>query len=124
MRGMIKQLKIGRHSDETINISLYYLRAQIIRDGDSGLEHVEALMCQRGLDLDALHVPPKRNRRFRKGQLRQALLDELGKGPRTSRQLQDAIGHSMNNFRHTLLTLEARGVVRREGRVWSLKTQV
>ncbi|MCK0149591.1 hypothetical protein MWU54_06130 [Marivita sp. S6314] len=117
---MIKQLKMHRHSDETINTSLYYLRAQIIRNGDSGLKHVEALMHQRGLDLDALPVPEKRNRRFRKGQLRQALLDELRKGPRTSRQLQDAIGHSMNNFRHTLLTLEARGVVRHERRVWKL----
>lgn len=118
---MIKQLKMHTHSDETIDTSLYYLRAQIIRDGADGLEHVEALMNLRGLALDALPVPEKRNRRFRKGQLRQAILDELRKGPRTSRQLQDVIGHSMNNFRHTLLTLEARGVVRLEGRVWTLR---
>ena len=54
MRGMIKQLKMNRHSDETITASLYYLRAQIIRDGADGLEHVEALMRLRGLALDAL----------------------------------------------------------------------
>ena len=122
MRGMIKQLKMHRHSDETINTSLYYLRAQIIREGVDGLEHVEALMKLRGLTLDALSVPEKRNRRFRKGQLRQAILDELRNGPRTSRQLQDAIGHSMNNFRHTLLTLESRGVVRRDRSTWLLKS--
>lgn len=120
MRGMIKQLKMNRHSDETINISLYYLRAQIIREGADGLEHVEALMKLRGLDLDALPVPEKRNRRFRKGQLRQAILEELRKGPRTSRQIAEAIGHDRNNFAHTLQALKARGVVRLEGRMWTL----
>ncbi len=117
---MIKQLKMNRHSDESINISLYYLRAQIIRGPLDGLEHVEALMKLRGLDLEALPVPEKRNRRFRKGQLRQAILDELRKGPRTSRQIAEAIGHDRNNFAHTLQTLKARGVVRLEGRVWKL----
>lgn len=120
MRGMIKQLKMHRHSDETINTSLYYLRAQIIREGADGLEHVEALMKLRGLALDALPVPEKRNRRFRKGQLRQAILDELRKGPRTSRQIAEAIGHERNNFAHTLQALKARGVVRLDGRVWTL----
>jgi predicted Rossmann fold nucleotide-binding protein DprA/Smf involved in DNA uptake len=117
---MIKQLKMHRHSDETINTSLYYLRAQIIREGADGLEHVEALMKLRGLALDALPVPEKRNRRFRKGQLRQAILDELRKGPRTSRQIAEAIGHERNNFAHTLQALKARGVVRLDGRVWTL----
>ncbi|WP_143152607.1 hypothetical protein [Marivita hallyeonensis] len=117
---MIKKLKIGRHSDETINISLYYLRAQIIRNDADGLEHVEAIMRLRGLALDALSVPEKRNRRFRKGQLRQAILDELRKGPLTSRQIAEAIGHERNNFAHTLQALKARGVVQRDGRVWRL----
>ena len=121
MRGMIKKLKMHRHSDETINISLYYLRAQIIRDGADGLEHVEALMKLRGLALDALPVPEKRNRRFRKGQLRQAILDELRKGPRTSRQIAETIGHDRNNFAHTLQALKSRGVVRLDGRTWTLR---
>lgn len=117
---MIKQLKMNRHSDESINISLYYLRAQIIRGPLDGLEHVEALMKLRGLDLEALPVPEKRNRRFRKGQLRQAILDELRKGPRTSRQIAEAIGHDRNNFAHTLQALKVRGVVWLDGRKWTL----
>ncbi len=57
MLGRIKQLKMNTHSDETINIPLYYLRAQIIREGTDGLKHVKGLMKLRGLALDARPVP-------------------------------------------------------------------
>ena len=38
----IAKLQPYRHSDKSINVSLYYLRAQIIREGLEGLAHVDA----------------------------------------------------------------------------------
>ena len=63
----INKLTPYRHSDKSINVSLYYLRAQIIREGLDGLAHVDALLKQRGCDPEALHVPPKRVVAFRHG---------------------------------------------------------
>ena len=63
---MITKLKPYRHSDETTNVSLYYLRAQVIRDGLEGLGHVNALLRLRGLDPEAVKVPRKNKRLFRK----------------------------------------------------------
>ena len=44
-------------SEQTIISVLRYVRAQIIRDGLEGLEHVEALLQARGDNLAAL--PPR-----------------------------------------------------------------
>ena len=117
---MIKKLKMERHSDDTINVSLYYLRAQIIRNGSDGLEHVEALMKMRGLDLDAVKVPKVRNKRYRNGELRRALLDMLKCEPLTAQQMASRLDYHPRGIQPTLRALEARGVVRREGRVWKL----
>jgi hypothetical protein len=43
--------------DKTINSALLALRAQIIRGNLDGLDHVEALLVQRGIDPAAHHVP-------------------------------------------------------------------
>ena len=120
MRGMVKRFKFYQHGDEMINSSLHYLRARTIRDGLDGLEHIEAIMRIRGLDPEAIHVPRKNKRRFRNGELRRAVLDALREGPHTARQIADQMDAQHNSVCQCLQTLEARGVVRREGRVWTI----
>lgn len=124
MRGMIKKLTPHRHSDKTTNVSLYYLRAQIIRDGLEGLEHVDALLRLRGIDPDALRVPEKKNWTYRRGGLTVAVLGVLRQGANTAPQIAAALDHRHSSVCQCLATLEARGVVRREGRVWRLAIQV
>lgn len=120
MRGMIKNIRLDKHGDETTNVSLYCLRAQIIREGIEGLHHVEALMRLRGLDPEAIHVPKKNKRRFRNGGLRTAVLGVLRQEPHTTRQVAEKLDCESRGVGKCLRTLEVRGVVRREGRVWVL----
>ena len=89
---MINKLTPYRHSDKTTNISLYYLRAQIIRDGLEGLEHVDALLKLRGLDPGAMHVPTKRVVRFRHGEFQREVLAQIRDGPKTVQEIADAFG--------------------------------
>ncbi len=56
---------------------LRYVRAEIIRDGLGGLEHANALLLARGVDPEALPVPRKQPKRFRRGALRMAILRAL-----------------------------------------------
>lgn len=70
---------------------LRYVRAEIIRDGLDGLDHVEALLRARGVDPDALYVPRKQPKHFRHGKLRMAILWALQDGPRTGPQVAAAI---------------------------------
>jgi hypothetical protein len=117
---MTKQLQPCRHSEETTTVSLHYLRAQIIRDRLEGLAHVEALMRLRGLDPGAVHVPEKKVVRFRKGQMRIAVLEVLRERSGTTRQIADALGHRHSSVRQCLRTPKSRGAVRLDGRVWRL----
>lgn len=117
---MIEKLKMERHSEKTINVSLYYLRAQIIRNEADGLEYVEALMRLRGLDLDAMKVPNVRNKRYGNGELQRAVLGLLRDKPLTSRQMSEALNHDRKSILASLRKLEARGVVQRDGREWFL----
>jgi len=54
------------------------LRAQIIRDGGEGLEHVDALLRLRRCHTE--HVPAKVPRAFRPGELRRAVFAETYNG--------------------------------------------
>lgn len=118
MRGMVKRFKFYQHGDEMINSSLHYLRARTIRDGLEGLEHIEAIMRIRGIDPEAMHVPRKNNRRFRNGELRTAVLGLLRQEPHTASQIAETLDCHYQSVRECLRTLEARGVVQRDGRVW------
>jgi hypothetical protein len=46
---------------------LCHIRAEILRDGLDGLEHVEALLRARGVDPETLYVPRKVPKRFSAG---------------------------------------------------------
>ena len=45
--------------DKTIVNVLHHIRSSILRDGLEGLEHVDALLCLRGVDPASLYVPKK-----------------------------------------------------------------
>jgi predicted Rossmann fold nucleotide-binding protein DprA/Smf involved in DNA uptake len=115
---MVKRFKFYQHGDEMINSSLHYLRARTIREGRDGLEHIEAIMRIRGLDPEAVHVPRKNKRRFRNGALRAAVMSVLREGSYTSREIADRLECQRSSVHGCLRTLEAHGVVRREGQGW------
>ena len=55
--------------DKTINNALLALRKQIIREGGNGLDHVQALLEQRGVNMPRV-LPPKRSDVAKRGQMR------------------------------------------------------
>jgi hypothetical protein len=123
----LTRLRFDRHSDDSIAISLYYLRGKIIREGGDGLDYVEALLRLLGREPDAMPVPVKTPRRFRNGQLRRTIMTMLRDAPMTSSQIADAIHpltpwrtrkQVIDTVRHTLNSMRATGFVRREGRMW------
>ena len=120
---------IGQVKPHTIDNALYHLRALCVRDGHAGLEHVEALLRLRGLDPDAMHVPKKQPRRFRRGELRKAVLDALKGGPVPSRAVTDMILVARPDLDEewlhprimvSLSTLKNEGLVARNTSGWSL----
>lgn len=96
---MTKTTLMSKIGDERIQRCLYYIRGEIIRDGLDGLEHVDALLVQYGLDPEAYRVPDKRPRRFtgRNG-LRRAIIAALKDGEATSKQIAARIAdtHDMD----------------------------
>ncbi|WP_439122004.1 helix-turn-helix domain-containing protein [Marivita sp.] len=119
---MIRRLIPGARSDEGINVALYHLRAQIVREGLDGLEHVDALLKLRGVDPESLHIPEKRHWRYRRGEFRIAVIEALREGPKTAPQIARELDHNHACVCRCLRTLEGRGVVQRDGRVWLLAT--
>lgn len=120
---------IGQVKPHTIDNALYHLRALCVRDGHDGLNHVEALLRIRGLDPDAMHVPKKQPRRFRRGELRSAVLGALKGGPVASRAVTEAIRLARPDLDESWLhprimvslsTLKNEGLVKREAGGWSL----
>ena len=77
--------------NETFVRVLYRLRAEIIREAQDGLEHVDALLRLRGADPEARRVPPKLGHGFGRGKLRMAILRALRDGPRTGKQIAAAV---------------------------------
>ena len=72
--------QLRRYKPETITRALVALRAELIRDGGPGLEHVEALLQLRGHNLGP--VPQKvvvTPARFRRNRLRVAIYAALGR---------------------------------------------
>ena len=77
------------YQPETITRTLLNLRAQIVRDGGPGREHVEALLALRGNNLAP--VPRKANVHFRRNRLRLAIRAALRDGPLTGREIVERV---------------------------------
>jgi hypothetical protein len=77
--------------DETLVSALHFLRCRIEREGNPGIEHVDALLRQLGVDPEALDTPRKTHRAFRKGERRKAVLDALRDGPKTGAEVARAV---------------------------------
>lgn len=114
--------------DKTIDNALLTLRRQIIRSGGKGLDHVEALLSARDVDMPRV-LPAKRQDVARKGHMSALVLEALRGGPRTAAEvtayvaprrpeLSPDAAHKRTAL--ALTKLRARGMVRREGRVWSI----
>lgn len=111
--------------DGTINNALLALRKQMIREGQDGLTHVEALLTARGVYMPAV-LPAKRPDVARRGQMRRQVLEAV-RGGATLRQvaahvasLRPELSERQAYIRsgQCLARLKAGGRVKREGRVW------
>ena len=77
--------------EDTILNVLHYLRAEIAREGLGGAEHVDALLRLRGHDPADRPIPAKVPKAFRRGELTRVILGALRDGPRTGRELAQAV---------------------------------
>ena len=116
--------------ERSITNALLHLRAQIVREGQDGLQHVEALLRMRGIDPEAQHIPRKQPAdKFRQAELKRLVLDALRSGPQTGKGIA---AHIVAQRPHiaprdaykrvyiALARMKASGVVEREGRLWGL----
>ena len=78
---------MGYYKPETITRALVALRAELIRDGGPGLEHVEALLQIRGHNLGPVPRKAKTPARFRRNRLRVAIYAALRAGPLTGPEI-------------------------------------
>jgi len=114
------------YKPETIRRALQNLRAQIIRNGEPGLEHVKALLQLRGDNLGP--VPRKANSFFRRGKLRVAIFVALRGGPLTGPEVVAlvcvahglAYGSMYRSVYAQLGQMKKAGQLRHEERVWGL----
>lgn len=113
------------YKPETITRALRNLRAQIVRDGKPGLEHVEALLQLRGDNLGP--VPRKASHHFRRGKLRAEIFTALRGGPCTGPQIVahvcEAYGLAYAGMYRSVYTqlgqMKKSGLVRHDGPLWS-----
>lgn len=115
---MIKPVLMQRLSEKSIARILYYIRAEIIREGLDGQKHVDALLQARGLDPEAHHVPRKHPKQFKRGHLKCRLMDALRERPSGSKELAERVGADWMSVQVSLSEMKARALVRHEGRVW------
>ena len=110
--------------DRTINNALLALHRQIAQGDGAGLDHVLALMAMRGLSKPRYY----QRHPFRRGETVSLVLAQLRTGPKTNPQIGEAVRMARpdltpraaaNRSYMALLRLEAMGMVRREGRVWT-----
>ncbi len=110
--------------DKTITNALLQLRAQIIRSGLDGLDHVEALLIARGVDLQPARKPyrPRHGRTY----ARLLILDAVRSGPLPGRAIasyavarvpQDALRRLVSS---ALWKMGDAGVLVRNNGLWRL----
>lgn len=123
---MTEHIRLGRITETTIRNALLYIRAECLRDGAPGIEHVDALLRQRGHDPEAFSFAKRTPKAFRKGELQRMVLAALRDGPRTGPEIVRAIDSPLD-YRATykrvygaLDRLRRRGVVHRFGNIWAV----
>lgn len=85
-------INMERFSRKSVERCLYYVRAEIIREGMDGLEHIDGVLAAYGLDPDAYQVPLKRPQTFKgRGSMRRAVMAILKQGGATTMQVSQAI---------------------------------
>jgi hypothetical protein len=119
--------------DKSIDGALLALRKQIIRDKLDGLEHVEALLIMRDVDLPVVR-PARRTCAAGKGQMRFMVITALRDGPMTRRDIVRHVAAqrpeipadvAYRRVDRVLWKMGKAGLVVRDGRVWtSMATRV
>lgn len=110
--------------DETLVSALHFMRCRIVGEGDLGIEHVDALLRQYGVDPESLLMPQKRPKLFARRGLQPAILEVLREGPQTGAQIEEKVGdglYSKAAYKRTyqaLNRMKASGMVIHEGRFW------
>jgi hypothetical protein len=119
--------ELRRLKPETITRALAALRAELIREGGAGLEHVEALLQLRGNNLAPVprKAPPQR---FKRNRLRIAIRIALRDGPITGPEIvtRIAAAHGLEyreiyrSVYSQLGQMRRAGVVVRESGLWEM----
>ena len=113
--------------DESLISALHYLRCRIVRDNEPGREHVDALLAQLGVDPETLPMPRKVPKRFKRGELRRAIISALRDGPVMGAEIAEKVRGDMayedayKRVYGALDQMKRRGLVTREGRVWKIR---
>lgn len=112
--------------DKSIDGALLALRKQIIRENLDGLEHVEALLLLRGVDMPAV-LPAKLPDAARRGHMRLMVLEALRDGPKplkdiaahvSAKRSEISYGAAYSRCGQCLAKMKKAGLVRRGGRFW------
>lgn len=112
--------------DRTIDNALLALHKRIAQGDGVGLEHVLALMQMRGLRKPRYY----QRHPMRRGETVALVLSHLRTGPKTNTELGTAVRlarpdlspkAAANRSYLALLRLEAKGMVQRDGQVWSAR---
>lgn len=100
--------------ESTILNVLYHIRSEIVREGLPNLEHVDALLKARGADPEDRLIRRLRPRRFLPNKLREAVLQSLEDGPKTTAQIANHISdhpRTLQSCVHALQKLKSKGLV-------------
>lgn len=111
--------------DRSIDAALLALRKRTIREGREGLDHVEALLRLRGVDM-----PEVRSARgpdvARRGEAQRIVLDALRDGPKTLAEVETYMAErrpGVDRMRHrasqAMCKLRKAGVILNDG-LWKL----
>ena len=112
--------------DESLVSALHFLRCRIVREGEPGLDHVDALLRQLGVDPDELSMPQKVPKAFKRGELQGAILGALRDGPKTGAEIAAVVRGDLPQktaYKRVYIALsrmKARRMVRHEHGVWSV----
>jgi hypothetical protein len=121
-------------NDQSITNALLHLRAQIIREGQGGLDHVNALLVARGVDPAAQHVRRKIPQdSCAQREVKALVLQALRGGPKRPSEIgahfmackpDIAPDKAMLRVYRAIYKMRDRGAVVRDGGVWRLAAQL